>query len=206
MKIQYGCGLCAPEGWVNFDSSPTITLQRIPVFGILFRGERFPEFPKNIRKGNIAKGLPVSGSVADVVYCSHVLEHLSVEEFRRALANSHEILKKGGIFRFVLPDLNYYMNEYIHSSNVERSARFMEGTLLGVKKRSRGFAGFLRACFGGSRHLWMWDFDSMKRELEMIGFKDVRRASFGDSSLNCFEEVEHEGRWTDSCLGIECVK
>ncbi|MCI5142460.1 MAG: methyltransferase type 11, partial [Candidatus Electrothrix sp. ATG1] len=29
--IHYGCGLSAPESWLNFDASPTLRLQRIPL-------------------------------------------------------------------------------------------------------------------------------------------------------------------------------
>jgi len=31
--IQYGCGHRAPETWTNFDSSPTIVLERLPLAG-----------------------------------------------------------------------------------------------------------------------------------------------------------------------------
>jgi hypothetical protein len=51
----------------------------------------------------------------------------------------------------------------------------------------------------------MWDFKSMEAELERAGFKQIRRAEFGDSKEERFADVEAPDRWKD-CLGIECVK
>ena len=205
LNIQYGCGLCAPETWVNFDSSPTIFLQRLPLLGKAFAGKGFPEFPRNIRRGNIASGLPLDEGSVDAVYCSHVLEHLSLLDLRAALKETHRILKLGGVFRFVLPDLEYYIQQYTDSDDSDRAHEFLEATMLGVKARPKSFGGLLREWFGGSKHFWMWDFGAMSNELEKCGFVGIRRAAFGDSVYPAFSEVEDSGRW-ENCLGVECVK
>ncbi|MES2692496.1 MAG: methyltransferase domain-containing protein [Verrucomicrobiota bacterium] len=102
--IQYGCGHEAPPSWQNFDSSPTIVLERIPLLNLLY-SKNAVRFPAHVRRGNIVRGLPVPAESADAVYCSHTLEHLALDEFRTALRNTYAILKPGGTFRFVLPDL-----------------------------------------------------------------------------------------------------
>jgi SAM-dependent methyltransferase len=205
VNVQYGCGLCAPESWVNFDSSPTIFLQRIPIFGSLFVGRGFPLFPSNIKRGNITQRLPLDDNSVDGVYCSHVLEHLSLADLRVALAETHRILKPGAGFRFVLPDLEYYIRSYVESDHPNRALEFLQATILGVKERPRTISGMLREWFGGSKHLWMWDYTSMRSELESCGFTGIRRASFGDSVYLAFSEVEEANRW-QNCLGIECSK
>ncbi len=35
--VQYGCGLSAPAGWNNYDASPTLRLQKLPVVGDIFK-------------------------------------------------------------------------------------------------------------------------------------------------------------------------
>lgn len=205
MNIQYGCGLCAPESWENFDASFTITLQRLPLLGVLFQRGNFPTFPKNIKIGNIARGLNVADSSANLVYCSHVLEHLTLEEFRLALRETRRILKAGGTFRFVLPDLEEIIKEYTTTTSEDRAFIFMESTLLGTQKRNKSLSEFLRSWLGRSRHLWMWDYESVKKELIEAGFSDIRRAQFGDSDFVEFKDVEDEGRWI-GCLGVECKK
>ena len=55
--------------------------------------------------GDIVKGLPVDYASCKGIYCFHVLEHLSPDNFRIALGNTYKFLQPGGVFRFVLPDL-----------------------------------------------------------------------------------------------------
>ena len=35
--VQYGCGLAAPKEWMNFDGSPTLRVQQIPIIGALLK-------------------------------------------------------------------------------------------------------------------------------------------------------------------------
>jgi hypothetical protein len=82
---------------------------------------------------------------------------------------------------------------------------FMSGTLLGKERRNRGWMGVMVEWLGNSQHLWMWDYKSIKCELQKAGFINIRRAEFGDSSRSVFQDVEDPKRW-ENCLGIECGK
>ena len=101
--VQYGCGFSNPKEWINYDNSPSILVQRIPVFGSLIKKILRTSFPDNIKYGDIIKGLPVQPDSCDAVYCSHTLEHLSLENCRKAIKNTRKILKEGGVFRCVVP-------------------------------------------------------------------------------------------------------
>jgi hypothetical protein len=206
LYVQYGCGLSSPDGWLNFDSSPTLRLQKIPVFGKLVKKVRFPS---SVLFGDIIKGLPgVKTSTCDGVYCSHVLEHLSLEDFRLALKNTYELLKVDGIFRCVLPDLETAIDEYVEdraAGNSEASLKFLEKTLLGINSRPKDFKGKIISLFGNSHHLWMWDKYSLEKELIKVGFKHVRRCSFNDSKDSNFTKVEDSGRFY-SAVAFEAIK
>ncbi len=202
--VQYGAGLCGPDGWVNFDISPTLRLQRLPIVGSLF-GQLKPRFPKTIQYGDIVRGLPLAENSCDAIYCSHVLEHLTLQDFRIAINNTYRYLTPGGRFRFVLPDLEKLAKDYISSSSPDASMIFMQDSYLGYQYRARGLSGLLRAWLGNSSHLWMWDFKSISVELSKAGFQSIRRAQFGDSGDPAFNAVEDLGRW-ESCLGVECIK
>jgi SAM-dependent methyltransferase len=204
-KVQYGCGLSAPESWVNYDSSMTLKLQKLPILGSLVPSGPFGRFPENIQIGDIVKGLPEKPSTVDLVYCSHVLEHLTFHEFQQALHNTYHMLKAGGIFRFVLPDLEAKAKAYIDSRDADAIHRFMQDTYLGKASKDRSLKGFVRDYFRNDQHMWMWDFKSMKKALEAAGFTNIRRAHYGDSKYREFGEVEEESRWKNE-LGIECQK
>jgi len=201
--LQYGSGLSAPIGWRNFDSSPTLRLQRFPLIGRFLKRE--PVFPAAAECGDVVKGLPLSEASCQAVYCSHVLEHLSLNDLRRALKETYRLLATGALFRLVVPDLEYEVQSYLANKLPDAAIAFMRSTQLGKEDRDRKFVPFLREWLGNSRHLWMWDYKSLKQELAAVGFSDVRRAQFGDSTEPKFREVEDEARWR-ACLGIECRK
>lgn len=202
--VQYGCGWSAPSSWRNFDASPTLRFERIPLLGSLYtkNGKRFPE---NVEYGDIVKGLPVGGNTCEGVYCSHILEHLCLNDFRNALANTHNILRRGGIFRLVVPDLRFCAEKYLSDSTPDAALKFMRETSLGREQRNRGAGAVFLEWLGNSRHLWMWDYESISHELERAGFVEIRRAQFGDARDPMFIEVEDKDRW-ENCLGVECKK
>jgi ubiquinone/menaquinone biosynthesis C-methylase UbiE len=204
LYVQYGCGWSAAKGWLNYDASPTLIFERLPIVGKLFN-KNAKRFPDIVEYGDIVKGLPIKENSCTGVYCSHVLEHLSLDDFRYALKNTYKILKKGGVFRAVLPDLELAINDYIKNDSTDAALIFMESTSLGKKERQRGLKGLLIEWLGNSKHLWMWDYKSFEAELVRIGFNKIRKAQFGDSIDPTFKEVEEVGRW-DKSFGVECIK
>lgn len=204
MYIQYGCGLSAPNGWENYDSSPSLIISKIPLVRLLLN-RYIPPFPSNIKYGDIVKGLKLNKNSCKGIYASHVLEHLALEDFRIALRNTYLILAKGGLFRMVVPDLEWAITKYCASTKPDKSYEFMQDTYLGIPKREKGMIGILRNILGNSVHLWMWDYTSLSTELITAGFKDIRRATLNDSVDQKFKEVEDAGRFTNA-LAVECTK
>jgi predicted SAM-dependent methyltransferase len=203
--VQYGCGLSAPDGWLNFDISPTLRAQKLPVVGGLFRSMTKPVFPRNIRIGDIRRGLPLPPASAAGVYCSHVLEHLSLADCRVAIRNSFELLRPGGRFRLVMPDFRAYVDRYLAQGGPDAAPTFMHDTILGEERRPRGLGGLMRWWMGNAAHRWLWDYPSIEAELRRAGFTGIRRAEFHDSEDRRFDAVEQRERW-EGQLGVECVK
>jgi hypothetical protein len=202
--VQFGCGMCAPDNWLNFDAGPAFWLQsRLPFLTPMLVKKGFPKYPKNIRYGDVIKGLPVPPQSAQGVYCSHVLEHMALQEFRTTLRNVFSYLRPGGVFRLVLPDIEQLAKSYLDDPGPEAAHRFMRESYLGEESTTRGVRSLPSALFGRARHFWMWDFKAMAKELTDAGFTDIRRAQFGDSAYPRFNEVEDIGRW-ENCLGVEC--
>ena len=204
LYVQYGCHHHAPSGWRNFDVSPTLRFERIPLLGRLYN-KNAERFPPNVEYGDIVKGLPIAHESCDGVYCSHVLEHLSLNDFHRALHNTYIVLRPGGTFRLVMPDLESCVRAYVEDAAASAAENFMRSAGIGIEERPQRFMGRLMAAFGNSQHLWLWDFKAAKAALEAAGFRNVRRATYGDAQDQRFKEVEQAGRWED-CLGIECAK
>lgn len=199
--VQYGCGWCAPASWLNFDSSPTLRFERLPIIGRVFT-KNAARFPDNIRYGDIVWGLPLAEASCRGMFCSHVLEHLALEDLDVALRHTYRYLQPDGVFRFVLPDLEQLVRAYLADDD---ALRFMEATHLGQKRRPRGLAGHAVEWFGNSAHRWMWDEKSLAAKLREHGFQNIRRASFGDAEDRRFDDVEQKERF-DGCLAMQCSR
>ncbi len=208
LYIQYGCGPSCPDGWVNFDASPTLRLQKLPLVGGMFRRPPII-FSEKARYGDIVKGLPCPDESAEGIYASHVLEHLALADFWTALQNTFRLLKPGGIFRLVVPDLEIRARRYLQhleSGDPEASSWFMNATMLGVERRKPGLGALARTLFGNSAHLWMWDEKSMSAALQKVGFANVRRCALFDCRDPAFRAVEDPGRFHDEQYRLdECA-
>ena len=209
LYAQYGCGLSCPDGWINYDASPTLRLQKIPLVGALVRSMSRAKFPKNVKYGDIIKGLPLKDGSVKGLYCSHVLEHLAYDDMLIAIKNSYRLLHQDGKFRLIVPDMELICRKYINAidnnQDPEAVKRMLEESILGIKTRKRGFLNFFTSFFGNANHLWMWDFYAMEKVLSDAGFKNIRPAKFGDSTDQHFSLVESEARFRDA-VAIECSK
>lgn len=192
--VQYGCGLSAPEGWTNFDASLRLRLENLPGVRAIVGGKAL--FPSNVRYGDILESLPIAANSVSGLYASHILEHLYRSDIKRALANSFKILKPGGIFRLIVPDLAWRTDQYIATRGGPKAADiFQDGLMLRPRSTVKGLEGRLRAVFGLSLHQWMYDEALMVDLLAAAGFTAIRRCEFGDCEDPAFAEVESEGRF-----------
>jgi predicted SAM-dependent methyltransferase len=90
--LNIACGGRYSEQWVNID---------------------FHADSSHVRKVNILSGLPYDDASFEVVYCSHFLEHLSLDQVKFLMGEVLRILKPNGIFRVVVPDLENVCREYL---------------------------------------------------------------------------------------------
>jgi len=177
IKVQFGTGPGPQKNdWINYDSSPTLLIQKIPFIGYKLTKNK-PQFDLNISYGDIVKGLPLKNNSVDYLFCSHTLEHLSYHDFNKAIFNSKSILKKGGNFALIVPDLECYINSYIKDKivgkNKNPSINFMKNTHLGLYETRESTISRIKHAFSNTRHQWMWDEESLKNKLLEFNFKNI---------------------------------
>jgi SAM-dependent methyltransferase len=202
--VQYGCGHAAPDGWLNYDASFTLRVERLPIAGRFVR-KNAQRFPANVVFGDIVKGLPVPDSSVDGVYASHVLEHLSRASMVVALRNTYRILRPSGIFRLIVPDLEARARRYLadlDGMQSDANDRLLRSSYLGLETEPKGLSEVASEMFGRNRHLWMWDYPAIKAALEAVGFSSIRRCEMGDSGDPAFAAVEQYDRFYDETSGI----
>lgn len=210
--VQYGCGNEAVEGWINYDASPTLRIQKIPIIGSFLRSRLNVIFDDDIIYGDIVAGLPHKDESVDAIFCSHVLEHLSLSDFHVALINTHRILKRGGVFRCIVPDLELDINDYMRSigsslpeMRAMASVNLLHNSRLGQKSRGCSVVSKLHEMYGNSGHRWMWDQYSLPYALEEHGFEEPQIFHKGNSDDQMLLRPERDHQF-ERGIGFQCQK
>ena len=206
MNIHIGCAYTVGKNWENYDCTPTSRVEKIPIIGRFINiNER--RFPKEVMYGDIVKGPLTDPEKTENIYCSHIIEHLTLESMRKALLNIYVMLKKNGTFRLIVPSLENRVKKY---QNDQDAHKFIELIGMGKKTEERSIIGKLRNIFGNTSHCWMYDDKSMLMELKKANFINIRKCQFGDSNISVFSEVEEESRFYqdggDPEVSFQCSK
>jgi SAM-dependent methyltransferase len=199
LSVQFGSGIRAPDAWVNFDVSPTLTLSRIPGLRRLLN---LPEWHPYVRKGDIVKGLSIPDASCARLYCDQVLEHLTRDEVTLALQNCRRHLAPGGVFRLFLPDLKAIAQHYLTLDTPDAAHWFIESSGLGLQRPPRSLTEKIRDALGHSRHQWGWDHPTLTAALQKAGFSSIRPVSYRDSGDPLFDLLEGPSIW-QMVLGLE---
>lgn len=207
--INVGCGMRPTDGAINVDHSYSIALGHHPAVLKLARllhllsGEQlqFATFCRDhsIQRMSCSK-LNVSDHSMDVVYSSHMLEHLTRSLVAEFLNEAKRVLRPGGTLRIVVPDMHMLVEAYLKSEDCDA---FIEGTLLAYDWGGT-FQKHVRALFMGFRgHRWMYDAKSLRKLLMAHGFVDVQLLSAGETTI-CGETQIDLSERADESLYMEC--
>ena len=168
IRVNVGCGATPTPGFINLDNSWTVRLAPWLRFAVPLLDDQQRAFALKARAQRIrwaqATRLPLAAGSADVVYSSHMFEHLDHAERALFLGEALRVLAPGGILRLVVPDLARIAAQYATDGDADH---FVEATLLAKAKP----LSLWRALLVGDRHhAWMYDGRSLSRLLADHGF------------------------------------
>lgn len=206
-NYHIGCGYTIGKSWINYDNSPIALLDKIPFLNLILNINE-KKFPKEIRYGNIVKYKLCDNNTANNIYCSHVLEHVPLQDGKKMLRNIYEMLKPNGIFRIVVPSLETRIDRY---NKFKDANLFMESLGCVNKDENNSIFKKIRFLFGGARHKWMYDKNSLLEELKISGFQKIRECKYNDFGLDIFKEVENKDRFEENngelkAIAFHCIK
>jgi len=98
LKLNLGCGLNAPSGWVNIDAPFTARLskwKRLYKVACKIGRIKLVEWPENIKIYDIRKGLPFSDGSVRLIFASHALDHITYKDARFVIGGYHRCLCEG---------------------------------------------------------------------------------------------------------------
>ena len=211
LRINIGCGATPTPGWINLDNSLTVRVAKVPALPELLNrlhviGPEQLKFARVVRQHGVrwadaVRRIPLPDCSAEVVYSSHMIEHLDpVTEVPRFLREVRRVLIPGGTLRLAAPDLKRLVRRYVAAGDADEfmaSLHMADGTPRGVVALGR----FLIA--GVRNHRWMYDAASLIRLLERHGFRHAKELPPGQTTipdpgpLN-LREREHESLYMEA--------
>ena len=142
--INIGCGLNPKKKFTNYDHNIFIFFAKIPFLRTLFKKIyfipfgyiRFMELIKefNILYCDATKKIPEKSSTVDLVYSSHMIEHLDSKEMQSFFEECKRVLKPNGYLRIVVPDFDYLIDIYNKDFDVDSFIK--RSDLVGKKPKS----------------------------------------------------------------------
>lgn len=239
--VNLGCGpkVSPHPDVLNIDWSiylrfrANVLLRRLPP--LVLRGERLQRYrglPSNILAHDLSRGIPLPGDSADVVYHSHVLEHIDRDRVRAFQFEVRRVLKAGGVQRIVVPDLEILARRYLASLEAARAGAgrrpghdesvvdLLEQSVRRDAAAARSLTGWRRSIyttvFGDARrrgetHQWMYDSENLAALLRDCGFREVEVVAFDRSRIPGWSayglDVDASGRqYKPDSLYIEAVR
>lgn len=144
--------------------------------------------------------LPLQESSVICVYGSHVFEHISIFKSQIVFNEIYRVLKKDGIFRLVLPDVEKSIKEFLNKND---EYKLFQRRKERAKERY-GLDYTLFQCLkedflspSGQSHLLgehtlahqnAWDYESILKDLQVAGFQveNIKKMDFKISQCDYF--------------------
>jgi len=179
-KMQIGCGPNLFEGWLNTD------LNCNDKIAYLNAGAKFP----------------IESDSFDFVYSEHLFEHLKVEQQLNMLSESYRILKKGGVLRIAMPNIDYLFSVYANSTAPENrdyvdwyvnNMPHLKAVKNLVVDKEEHYIYAINNFFKAWGHQVIHNVSSVSKLAMQCHYTQVRECAVGESEVPFFQSIEKHG-------------
>ena len=152
VRLHLGCGLIDASGYINVDLRPS----------------------PNVHLVNDIYPLPMfADDSVDLIYASHVLEHLPKADVRPAIMEWYRILKHDGVLRLAVPDFSVIVQMYVE----HRKLDLVSGPLMGAQSYAENY------------HKSIFDESYLTSLMAEVGFRSVEHWDPASASWHDFEDA-----------------
>lgn len=160
IKLHLGCGPDYKVGWINIDNNSDNNIKKLDL------------------NCDLSNGIPFENDSVVYIYNEHFLEHLTVKEGQVFLKDCLRVLKKGGVMRIAMPDLEFSVKEYFNLNWKEDNAEtFKKYRLDFIQTRAER----LNMAFRWWGHKWLYDKEELERRLREAGFEQIKFCDWNKS-------------------------
>lgn len=199
IKINFGCfKQMFAHGWINVDILDLS--QYANDEGLKFKYLDITEQP-----------LTWNDDTVNLIYHSHLVEHLPFEVCVMFLNECYRILKPKGLMRLTTPDLQVLLDKY----NDKEMSEFTNAQPNGYNKFDSESLKLSFMLFGNFKsgynqtfyrgHFMCYDEEGLIELLLKVGFSDIKRMKFSKSQSRIMETETYD-TWEGYSLILECIK
>lgn len=210
-----GCSAKVASGWNNIDFNLILRLAQYRTLcrilhrvGVISedRYRRIKSVDGKIIVWDLRQGIPFADNSMDVVYHSHVLEHIDREAAPGFLRECHRVLKPGGSIRIVVPDFHLLAVRYMRvfdtaassTEAINAAVADMIDQMVPRRPRDRSSRPRVVQLFedlvvgdtqkNGALHRWMYDGRTLAGLLKETGFSRTEVLEYNRSHVGGWEQ------------------
>jgi len=150
------------------------------------------------RQLDVRKGLPYDDNSVDLIFSSHLIEHLTYNEALKLLKECNRVLRDGGVLRIATPHAKFLMKDYLNGK-IRQYACINKG----VEEAETDLDALIHLLFSG--HKSLYDYSKLYNMLKKAGFSKVYRMTPFKSINKVMEDQTFVSHPTIS-LVVDAVK
>ncbi|MSP40278.1 MAG: methyltransferase domain-containing protein [Deltaproteobacteria bacterium] len=180
-KLQLGAGSNNPAGWLNTDIEPE---------------------DKQVYLDATAR-YPFADGSLHYIFSEHVIEHVPWEAGIIMLRECYRVLAKGGKLRIVTPNLTKFV-QLLNGTPDAEAQRFIDAKFRmgGVPVTPIPGIYILNRQVREWGHQFLYDPPTLRKSLELTGFKQISQYEINEKTDPVFQEVEIRIRHSDPDLKL----
>lgn len=149
-KLHIGCGKNYIPGWVNLDMFSSV------------KADIYADIT----------ALPFDRGTFDLIYASHVLEHVQRNAVIATLSHWRDLLKEGGVLRIAVPNFKAVCRRYNETGRLDE----LIGLLYGGQNHPK------------NNHFITFDAETLRRDLVKAGFSEIRYWDWQETEHTEFDD------------------
>jgi predicted SAM-dependent methyltransferase len=176
LRLNLGAQINAADGWLNVDIVPGVR-------GVYLDATNMATVPDD---------------TFDAILCEHMIEHVPALEGLAVIRSTYRILKRGGVARFVTPDLErlgrIILDPQEYGRDIDLFRRVFRNREIGNRYPNLTGLDYVNIMFREWGHQYLYTRSDLANKLKVAGFSSLTETRPNEFANHLFENAQGHGR------------